>query len=182
MIGARAPYSAGVRRFLPSPALVVATLALVLSLGGVSYAAAKIGTRDIANDAIISVKVKDGSIQPADLGPAVARAMQVRAYTSVVISPTMAIDTTRSKGFATVTRPSTGIYCLTLDDSIDASSTAPVVTVDWDNSSGNNLSAFVSKSAHDCPAGTDLGVRTYAFKAGTANALTNIVAFTVVVP
>ena len=152
-------------------------------MGGASYAAAKIGTRDIANDAIISVKVKNGAIQPADLGPAVARTMQVRAYTSVVITPTMELDATRTKGFASVTRPSTGIYCLTLsDDSVDASKTAPVVTVDWDNSSGNNLSAFLSKSAHDCPAGTDLGVRTYSFKAGKANALTNIVAFTVLVP
>ena len=152
-------------------------------MGGASYAAAKIGTRDIANDAIISVKVKNGAIQPADLGPAVARTMQVRAYTSVVITPTMELDATRTKGFAAVTRPSTGIYCLTLsDDSLDASTTAPLVTVDWDNSSGNNLSAFLSKSAHDCPAGTDLGVRTYSFKAGKANALTNIVAFTVLVP
>jgi len=152
-------------------------------MGGASYAAAKIGTRDIANDAIISVKVKNGAIQPADLGPAVARTMQVRAYTSVVITPTMELDATRTKGFASVTRPSTGIYCLTLsDDSLDASTTAPLVTVDWDNSSGNNLSAFLSKSAHDCPAGTDLGVRTYSFKAGKANALTNIVAFTVLVP
>jgi len=152
-------------------------------MGGASYAAAKIGTRDIANDAIISVKVKNGAIQPADLGPAVARTMQVRAYTSVVITPTMELDATRTKGFASVTRPSTGIFCLTLsDDSLDASTTAPLVTVDWDNSSGNNLSAFLSKSAHDCPAGTDLGVRTYSFKAGKANALTNIVAFTVLVP
>lgn len=160
----------------------MAVLALVLSVSGVSYAAAKIGTRGIANNAIISVKVKDGSIQPKDLGPAVAKAMQVRAYTSVVVSPTMEIDTTRNKGFASVTRPKGGVYCLTLSDDIDVSRTAPVVTVDWDNSSGNNLSAFLSKSAHDCPDGTDLAVRTYSFRAGKANALSNIVAFTVLVP
>jgi hypothetical protein len=171
-----------VRRLIPSPALLVACLALVLSVGGVSYAAAKIGTRDIANNAIISVKVKDGTIQPADLGPAVAKTMQVRAFASVVVTPTMQLDTTRTKGIATVTRPKTGVYCLTLSDStVDTSRTAPVVTVDWDNSSGNNLSAYVSKSAHDCPAGTDISVRTYTFRAGTANALSNVVAFTVLV-
>ena len=169
-------------RLIPSPALVVASLALALSLGGVGYAAAKIGTQEIANDAIISVKVKDHSMRPADLAPAVAKAMQVRAYTSVVVSPTMEIDPTRTKGFTSVTRPQRGVYCLDLDAGIDASDTAPVVTVDWDNSSGNNLSAFLSKSAHGCPTGTDLGVRTYAFKAGKANALTNVVAFTVLVP
>ena len=180
--GRRTAYRAVVRRLIPSPALVVAALALVLCLGGVSYAAAKITTQDLARDAVVSTKIKNGTVQPVDLGPAVAKTMQVRAYTSVVISPTMAIDTTRTKGFASVTRPKTGVYCLTLSDGIDASTTAPVVTVDWDNSSGNNLSAFLSKSAHDCPAGADLAVRTYSFKAGKANALTNIVAFTVLVP
>ena len=136
----------------------MAALALVLCLGGVSYAAAKITTADLARDAVVSTKIKNGTVQPVDLGPAVAKTMQVRAYTSVVISPSMAIDTTRTKGFASVTRPKTGVYCLTLSDGIDASRTAPVVTVDWDNSSGNNLSAFLSKSAHDCPAGADLAV------------------------
>ncbi len=161
----------------------MASLALVLSLGGVSYAATKIGTRDIAEDAITTGKIKDGTVRPADLAPAVARSMQVRAYASVVVTPTMEIDETRSKNFASVTRASSGVYCLDLaDGSIDASTTAPVVTVDWDNSTGNNLSAFLSKSAHDCPAGTDLGVRTYHFAAGKPNALTNKVAFTVLVP
>jgi hypothetical protein len=163
--------------------LLVACLALVLSVGGVSYAATRIQTKDIADGAITSVKVKDHAIQPQDLGPAVARGLQVRAYTSVVVSPTMEIDTTRTKGFATVSRPRAGTYCLTLSDSgIDASRTAPVVTVDWDNSSGNNLAAYLSKSAHGCPTGTDLGVRTFTFRAGTANALSNLVAFTVLVP
>jgi len=171
------------RRLIPSPALVVASLALVLSLGGVSYAAARIGTKDLANEAVTSIKVKDGTIQPGDLGPAVAKAMQVRAYTSVVISPAVEIDKARSKNFASVTRVKSGVYCLDLSDSsIDVATTAPVVTVDWDNSTGNNLSAFLSKSAHDCPAGTDLGVRTYGFKAGKSNTLTNRVAFTVLVP
>lgn len=178
-----APYSAEVRRFVPSPALVVAALALALCVSGASYAAGKLTTAQIANDAIVSRLVKDGSIRTADLNPAVAGVMQVRAYTSVVITPSMEIDQTRTKGFAAVSRQATGVYCLTLsDDTIDASATAPMVTVDWDNSSGNNLSAYLSKSAHDCPAGTDFGVRTYAFKAGKANTLTNIVAFTLLVP
>jgi hypothetical protein len=181
--GAAAAYRAEVRRFIPSPALVVASLALALSLGGVSYAATKIGTKDIANDAIISVKVKDGSLRPADLSPAVAKSLQVRAYARVVVSQGVAFDANRTKGFGSVTRPKNGVYCLDLTDtSIDASRTAPVVTVDWDDSTGNNLSAFVSGSAHDCPTGTDLGVRTYSFKAGKANSLSNVVAFTVLVP
>jgi hypothetical protein len=183
VIGVPAAYRAEVRRLIPSPALLVACLALALSVGGVSYAATRIQTRDIANGAITSVKVKDRAIQPEDLGPAVTRSMQVRAYASVVVSPAMQIDTTRTRGFASVTRPKTGTYCLNLSDSgVDVSRTAPVVTVDWDNSSGNNLSAYLSKSAHDCPGGTDLGVRTFTFRAGKANAVSNAVAFTVLVP
>jgi hypothetical protein len=162
---------------------VVASLALALSVGGVSYAAARIGTKDIANDAIISVKIKDGSVQPADLGPATVRSLQVRAYTSVVVSPDVAIDSTRNKGFATVTRPKTGVYCLTLTDtSLDTSTTAPVVTVDWDNSSGTNLAVYLSKSSFECPDGTDLGVRTFSFKAGKPFRPANTVAFTLLVP
>lgn len=57
-----------------------------------------------------------------------------------------------------------------------------MVTVDWDNSSGTNLSAYLSKSGHDCPVGTNFGVRTYSFKAGKSNVLTNNIAFTVLVP
>ena len=171
-----------VRRFIPSPALVVASLALALCVGGASYAAAKITTKDIANDAIISVKVKDGSLQPADLGPAVAREMQVRAYASVVVSPHYALDPARTKGFVSVKRAATGVYCLTLSDGISAARSAPVVTVDWDNSSGPNLTAYLSKSAFECPDGSDLGVRTFTSRAGKPYHPANTVAFTLVVP
>lgn len=172
------------RRFIPSPALVVASLALALSLGGVSYAATKITARDIAKDAVISSKIKDGAIQPADLGPAVTdgiQAMQVRAWGNVTVEATFVAA--RTKGFTTVTRPRTGVYCLTLTDpALDPGTVAPTATVDWDNSSGANLAVYVSKSAHQCPEGSDLGVRTYAWTAGASSKLSNAVAFTIVVP
>ena len=172
------------RRLIPSPALIVASLALALSLGGVSYAATKIGTRDIAKDAIVSSKIKDGTIQPADLGPAVAssiQSMQVRAWGNVSVEAELIAE--RTKGFTSVTRPKRGIYCLTFaDTALDPATVAPVVTVDWDNSSGANLAAYVSKSAHQCPEGSDLGVRTYSWTAGAASKLANTVAFTIVVP
>lgn len=171
-------------RFIPSPALIVASLALALSLGGVSYAAAKIGTRDIAKNAVTSAKIKNGAIQPVDLGPAVTssiQAMQVRAWANVSVEA--AFIPARTKGFAAVTRPKAGVYCLTLlDDALDPSTVAPVATVDWDNSSGANLGVYVSKSAHQCPEGADLGVRTYSWKAGASSKLANSVAFTIVVP
>ena len=65
---------------------------------------------------------------------------------------------------------------------LDAARTAPVVSVDWDNSSGTNLAAYLSKSAFECPEGTDLGVRTFSFKAGKSFRPANTVAFTLLVP
>ena len=85
-------------------------------------------------------------------------------------------------GFSTVTRPKKGLYCLTLEDAIDATTTAPVVGVDWDISSGANLAAYLSKSAYQCPVGTDLAVRTFAWTAGSNNVPSNTVGFTIIVP
>jgi hypothetical protein len=51
----------------PTYSAVVATLALVVSLGGTSYAAVKVTSKDIANDTIKSVDVHDGSLTSKDL-------------------------------------------------------------------------------------------------------------------
>jgi hypothetical protein len=67
----------------PSGPMVVSTLALVVALGGTSYAAATIGTRDIQNNAITSAKInagavtssdiRDGNVRSQDLAPGVVR-------------------------------------------------------------------------------------------------------------
>ena len=44
-------------RFRPSPAMVVALIALFVALGGVGYAAVKIGTSDIKNGAVTAKKL-----------------------------------------------------------------------------------------------------------------------------
>jgi hypothetical protein len=55
----------------PSPALVVSVIALVVALGGTSYAAIvlpanSVGTRQIKKNAVTTAKVKDGSLLKAD--------------------------------------------------------------------------------------------------------------------
>ncbi len=55
----------------PSPALLVAILALIVALSGVAYAAVKlpkgsVGTKQLKNNAVVSSKVKNGSLQAAD--------------------------------------------------------------------------------------------------------------------
>jgi hypothetical protein len=51
----------------PSPALVVALVALFVSLGGGAYAALHITSRDIANNTIRSIDVKNGSLTGKDV-------------------------------------------------------------------------------------------------------------------
>ncbi|WP_139982867.1 hypothetical protein [Nocardioides litoris] len=51
----------------PSGPMIMSTAALVVALGGTSYAAATIGTADIRNDAVTSAKIKNGTIQQRDL-------------------------------------------------------------------------------------------------------------------
>ncbi len=55
----------------PSPALVVASVALVVALGGTGYAALKlprnsVGASQIKKNAVTSVKIKNGSLRMAD--------------------------------------------------------------------------------------------------------------------
>jgi hypothetical protein len=47
----------------PSPALVIACLALFVALGGVAYAAATIGSEDIVNGSIRNRDFKDGTLR-----------------------------------------------------------------------------------------------------------------------
>jgi hypothetical protein len=51
----------------PSPALVVAVLALVVAMTGTSYAAVKIGSAQIKNNSIKSLDVKDQSLTGKDV-------------------------------------------------------------------------------------------------------------------
>lgn len=49
------------------PATVIAGIALFVSLGGVTYAAATIGTKQIKNGAVTRAKIKSGAISPSRL-------------------------------------------------------------------------------------------------------------------
>src|SRR5438067_3224100 len=49
-------------RFRPSPAMVVAVVALFVALGGASYAATKIGTAQIKNGAVTAKKLHRSAV------------------------------------------------------------------------------------------------------------------------
>jgi hypothetical protein len=62
------------KRHVPSPALVVACLALAIALSGAGYAAVKlprnsVGTAQLKKNAVVSSKVKNGSLKAADFAP-----------------------------------------------------------------------------------------------------------------
>jgi hypothetical protein len=57
----------GLLRRRPSPAMVVALLALFVAMGGSSYAALKIGTRNLKNSSVTSAKIKNGTVVSKDI-------------------------------------------------------------------------------------------------------------------
>jgi hypothetical protein len=59
----------------PSPALIVALVALMAGLGGTAVARSMISGKDIANDAITSRHVLNGTLQLSDLAPKARAAM-----------------------------------------------------------------------------------------------------------
>ena len=83
------------------------------------------------------------------------------------------------KGTWDVNRPSTGVYCLSVDEADPATQPA-VVTVEWGQSSGSDLLAFWFREGGDCEA-SEYEVRTYDFGGGSP-VLTNDVAFMILIP
>ena len=63
------------KRYRPSPAMIVACVALILSLGGTSYAAivlpaGSVGTKQLKSNAVVGSKVKAGSLAITDISSA----------------------------------------------------------------------------------------------------------------
>ncbi len=85
------------RRITPSPAMVVACIALTVALGGTSYAAIKlpknsVGTKQLKKNAVTSPKVKNNAITGADvleasLGQVPSAASAVTATTAGTAAP-----------------------------------------------------------------------------------------------
>jgi hypothetical protein len=187
-----------------SYANVASTLALIVALGGTSYAAVAIpknsvGSAEIENSSITSKDVKNGALKGVDFkagelpagaqgpaGPAGAAgpagpagpAGSARAFAYVgTATPSLL----RAKGFTAVRRASTGLYCLTLPG-IDLTQIVPLVSVDYRLSASPEGNGSAMWDSFGCNAG-EMGVRTerindpYAAAAPADN-----VAFTVLVP
>jgi hypothetical protein len=89
----------------------------------------------------------------------------------------------RSFNVLSVARPvgePTGVYCVTLAPTIDLSTTAPIASVEWGNSIGEDLLVEPVAEAFACPMGT-VEVRTFRLPGGVAT-LSNDVAFSLLIP
>jgi hypothetical protein len=123
------------KRFLraPSPAMVVACVALFVSLGGVSYAVATIGSDDIINGSIRNRDFKDGTLRgneakPDGFGPNAIKeqsldATKLKQVPSAVVADGVTRQAVvsevgaavRSRGVTSTAQTGTGQYQVILD-------------------------------------------------------------------
>ena len=163
----------------PKFANVTAVLALVVATAGTSYAAVtlpknSVGTKQLAKNAVVSKKVKDGSLLATDFaagqlpqgaqGPPGAKGSDGTAVAYALIAPDGTLDATRSKGITqanvlhNVGSPGTGRYCFS---GLPFTPKNAVATLDA--ASGAATGPIVSvavKEFNTCPAGTQITVLT----------------------
>jgi hypothetical protein len=80
-----------ITRRTPSPSMAVALIALFVALGGVAWAAATIGARDIKDNAVRTEHIKRGQVKTSDLARA-AKAAFLSSDVTVRESTTQSVD------------------------------------------------------------------------------------------
>ena len=183
----------------PSPALVVASLALALSAGGAGYAAATIGTADLANNAVTSPKVKNGTLKPSDLSKKALASLQgapgpagpagrtaghngapgapgtAIAYGFVQVTPNVALLPDYTSGIASVARTDVGTFCLTPAAGVSFAGRIPTFGF-INNIAASQPRAYWDFTGSGCATGA-LKVKTYT----NNTTVSDSVAFTVVI-
>lgn len=159
-------------RLRPSPAMIVACIALAVSLGGTSYAVLKlpknsVGSKQLKRNAVTGKNVKSRSLTADDFkegelpagsqgpqGPtgATGPAGSAIAYARVLgsVPPTATLDPNRSYNVTSVTRIDIGSYCLT----VNGTPKNVVATVDGAQDVANATVANTTLLSY-CPPGTN---------------------------
>ena len=161
---------------LPSHTTVAAYAALFIALAtGGAYAASKIGSGDIKDNAIKSSHIKAKQVKAAD----VAQGAGVEAVAYVDnSSPPVFDEEIATRGFESVERDDVGVYCLTPSAGVKPLKDPAVVTIEYNSSNDENYTAMWTRSPDHCDAGE------YEFKTyqGETGARTDAAAFIVMVP
>ena len=179
------------RRFWPSPSMVIACIALGVALGGTSVAAIQalpknsVGTKQLKKNAVNSAKVKNRSLLAVDFkagqlpqGPPGAPGApgakgdpgapgSALAFARVL--GTGVVDDANSKGIATanVNRIGAGAYCIS---GVSFTPKSPVATLESPIAAPDLIiRTGVGVGPSSCPAGTQVRV----FIGTTAGALTD---------
>jgi hypothetical protein len=105
----------------PSPAMTVALLALFVALGGSSYAAVKIGARDIERGAVGTRAIANSSIRSADIHDATVSGADVKddSLTNADIDNTN-LSAQSAKSADTATRATTAASASTANNATNA--------------------------------------------------------------
>ena len=189
--------------------MVISLIALFVALGGSATAGVLITGSQIQNSTVTSIDIKNNSIRTRDVrngtllaadfktgqlptgpagptgaaGPAGA-AGTARAYAQVNNAGSGSYVAGRTQGFTALSRPSTGVYCLTVDPTLafDPETVAAVANVEFGNTPITNVGyAWVRGSAtSSCPAG-NFAVHTFVLTGG-ALVVSNAVAFNIIAP
>jgi hypothetical protein len=154
---------------LPSPALVVACAALVVALGGTSYAAValsknSVGTAQLRANAVTSAKIKNGTIAKGDLSPQ-ALGQGVLGYGNFSAAGGLEAGSFKMNGVS-VSQVATGIYCFS------GFSEQPESVISSIDATGPEFGATIQSSAgalSECPATAEAEVQTYSSKAARAS-------------
>ena len=103
-----------------------------------------------------------------------------KAKLALLLSPFNGVR--RSIGVASVTNPSTGVYCIAPSVPINLTGIYPQVTVEWGESAGNALMAFWRDTTKGAECDTSqLEVMTFDFNSASKPVLSNQVSFSFVI-
>jgi hypothetical protein len=156
---------------LPSAAMVVACIALVVALCGTSYAAValsknSVGTSQLKANAVTSAKIKNGTIAKGDLSAqALAATHGALAYGNFSAAGALEAGSYNLKGI-TLSQISPGVYCLS------GFSEQPESVISSIDATGPEFGATVQSSAgatSECPAAAEVEVQTFNSKAARAS-------------
>ena len=198
-----------------SPSSVIACVALFVALGGGAYAAATIDSADIANNTVSGKDIKNRSITAKDLNAKTVKSLRGKrgapgpqgpqgatgaqgpqgvqgpagtALAYAQVSPGIpSLVAQRTSGITTISRPSTGLYCLEAAPNVVAQAfngsgdpiRPTVASVEFGNSGAPQTDVLIVQvrgATINCPDNT-FEVRTY-----RNAALADNVAFTLLVP
>jgi hypothetical protein len=136
----------------PSHGTVVAYLALFVGVAtGGAYAVDKIGSNDIAKNAVKSSHIGKGEVRSGDIKPGAATPRAI-ALVDIAAGDAFFDPKVRKRGFVNVESPEEGVYCITPRRStgLNPSKDPPLTTIDYGISSEPNAVAIWDSLHDDC--------------------------------